>query len=103
MVITALDPATAATAAGSARVGSWPAAGAPARTRARVALVVGSWRGTESRRAISSHRLALAIDLLRALATEGLPAFDGHLGVARIDLDRVAAPTQLFGGDQGRA
>ena len=40
---------------------------------------------------------------VRLHTRERLPALDGHLGVGRIDLDGVAAPTQLFGGYQGRA
>src|SRR5664280_3835185 len=41
----------------------------------------------------------LPTQTLRRPAGEVLPALDRHLGVAGVELDRVAAPTELLGGD----
>jgi hypothetical protein len=44
-----------------------------------------------------------AIDLDRRSAGEPLPAFDCHLDIPRLDLDRIAAPPELLGRNEGRA
>src|SRR5664279_1481408 len=45
----------------------------------------------------------LPTQALRRPAAEVLPALDGDLGVAGVDLDRVAAAAQRLGGDDRRA
>src|SRR5439155_21682930 len=50
-----------------------------------------------------SCRFDSAIDLHCLAPGEALPALDRDLGVARVDLHRVAAPTELLRRDERRA
>src|ERR1035437_5831974 len=62
-----------------------------------------SWRLAASRLRPDSRSVPLATEPDRFPPGEALPALDGDLDVARLDLDGVAAPAELLRCDDRRA